>query len=131
MQTIQTSRAGSVIMTSILVLLTIVRNCSVYIIQAYISLRSQTKIHMAQSSTTTLIDLPIEIHLLFLSYLDYPTRLILSYTNTFFRSFVTVEKPTTPEQKYRIYLLQRPGLGKCLSLYRVLRLSWHEIVFKD
>lgn len=54
---------------------------------------------MAQSSTTTLIDLPIEIHLLFLSHLDYPTRLILSYTNTFFRSIITVEKPTTPEQK--------------------------------
>lgn len=127
MQTIQTSRAGSVIMTSILVLLTIVRNCSVYIIQAYISLRSQTKIHMAQSSTTTLIDLPIEIHLLFLSHLDYPTRLILSYTNAFFRSIVTVETPTTTEQKQSYLFAAETWFGQVLSLHRVLRLSWRGI----
>lgn len=54
---------------------------------------------MAQSSAVTLFDLPLELHLKILSCLDYPTCLALSQANVFFRSIITVEKPSTSAQK--------------------------------
>ena len=54
---------------------------------------------MAQPSAVRLLDLPTEIQLQIISYLGYPSCLALSQTNSFFKSMITVEKPTTSEQK--------------------------------
>jgi hypothetical protein len=54
---------------------------------------------MVQRSVPTLLDLPIEIYLQIIGFLDYPSCLALSQTDSFFRALVTVDKPTTSEQK--------------------------------
>ncbi|GAD94523.1 hypothetical protein PVAR5_3149 [Paecilomyces variotii No. 5] len=54
---------------------------------------------MARPNTGTFQDLPVELHLQISDFLDYPTRLILSQTNRYFRSLVKVERPTTVEQQ--------------------------------
>lgn len=52
--------------------------------------------------TTTLLDLPTELHLQIIGYLDYTSSIALSYTNQRFKSIVSVEPPKTVEQKLAI-----------------------------
>lgn len=56
------------------------------------------------SITTTLLDLPTELQLYIIRFLDYPSSVALLQTNRRFRTIVPIEPPTTGEQKLS-YLL--------------------------
>lgn len=54
---------------------------------------------MAESSIVMLVNLPTELLLQIISYVEYPSSLALSQSNKLFRGIVTLEMPTTSEQK--------------------------------
>lgn len=54
---------------------------------------------MSHSFITRFVNLPAELQLHTISYLDYGSRVVLSLTSRYFQSVVEVEKPTTVEQK--------------------------------
>lgn len=56
------------------------------------------------SITTTLLDLPTELQLYIITFLDYPSSVALSHTNQRFRTIVPIEPPTTEEQKLSVLL---------------------------
>lgn len=60
---------------------------------------NELKLLAMASITTTIFDLPIELLLHIINYLDYPSSVALLHTNRSFRSIVPVQPPMTAEQK--------------------------------
>ncbi|CAG8363187.1 unnamed protein product [Penicillium salamii] len=56
------------------------------------------------SITTTLLDLPTELHLHIIKFLDYPSSFALSHTNQRFRAILPMEPPETREEKLSFLL---------------------------
>ncbi|KAE8422358.1 hypothetical protein BDV36DRAFT_231402 [Aspergillus pseudocaelatus] len=79
---------------------------------------------MAELPAPPLLDLPTELQLIIIDKLDYPSRLSLSQTNKYLRSSISIQPPSTPQQR-RQYLCDKetwPGYQEYFACSRCLQL---------